>query len=931
MDEGLGTFFFLLIGGIVVAIIALRSGSSGKLNELIFQLRVMQKQLEGIAETLKGIREENALRQQQGVATEVGDTTEAKKKGMETQPEADENIPIVEQTIQPTDEIELTEDVPGAAEEVVALGEQQRVGSAVTTIEVPVQPIDTPTSTVEADVQHEAVEPQHVEDGVADAETLAENDANAVQEDAEKQDDNTEPQGCDVEEALENEPQMAPQEHEPVAAFVQDETAEEHGEAEQEQIVAGKDYLEAKHEQADAKHDNTSPYGGNAYGMNQTADDDNESGFNYEKFIGENLFGKIGILVFVLGIGFFVKYAIDQNWISHTMRTVLSYAVGTVLLGIGWKLSKRYRTFSSLLAGGGCAVYYVTTAIAYHYYQLFSQPLGFGIMVFVTLFMAWVSHHYDRRELAVTALVGGFLAPFLVGTESPNFLFLYVYMAILNLGSLYLSWSNRWNELPLISTGATFLVLLIAMFGDFVDPYALHVTFYGLFWLIATMSCFAFLRRGMTDIFTGFHIGAMILSSVFTIVLVSSLGRYGNYDSAVTALVMGLVYIALHLWLRQSEQRNGVTQSVLLALGLAYLSISLPLFFSGAVLTICFAAEMVLLLWLYCRLEIRIYGIAAILALIINTLSLIATLFGRLDFMYDVDVQNFNFIAEIFRGLCFLAFARIMDRNQERVRDLYVPWNLVIYIIGIAALYCAIYMEMDLSLKSSLYNAGVTLLRTTALLAIALGFGRRFPAGKFIPLYMAYMALGLFFIVSDVFIYGDFDSPAWAIILQWLGIACTIALYAYSGKCYYKQVKQAAAYFTVFLNLTSTVLWVCMVRALLIQIGIEQFSAAFSLALAAVGTVQMTLGMRLPNKTMRLLSIGTFIFIIAKLALYDVWRMPAIGRIVVFIILGALLLTLSFLYQKLKDTLNLGGEDEEPNPLDSEPTQSDDEAQDLSE
>ena len=91
MDEGLGTFFFLLIGGIVVVVIALRSGSSGKLNELIFQLRVMQKQLEGIAETLKGIREENALRQQQGVAAEMGDTTEAKKKGMETQPEADEN------------------------------------------------------------------------------------------------------------------------------------------------------------------------------------------------------------------------------------------------------------------------------------------------------------------------------------------------------------------------------------------------------------------------------------------------------------------------------------------------------------------------------------------------------------------------------------------------------------------------------------------------------------------------------------------------------------------------------------------------------------------------------------------------------------------------------------------------------------------------
>ena len=111
--------------------------------------------------------------------------------------------------------------------------------------------------------------------------------------------------------------------------------------------MAGKDYLEAKHEQTDAKHDSTSPYGGNAYGMNQTADDDNKSGFNYEKFIDENLFGKIGILVFVLGIGFFVKYAIDQNWISHIMRTVLSYAVGTVLLGLPLRVANSSTSFTS--------------------------------------------------------------------------------------------------------------------------------------------------------------------------------------------------------------------------------------------------------------------------------------------------------------------------------------------------------------------------------------------------------------------------------------------------------------------------------------------------------------------------------------------------------------------------------------------------------
>ena len=51
---------------------------------------------------------------------------------------------------------------------------------------------------------------------------------------------------------------------------------------------------------------------------------------NFEKYIGENLFGKIGILIFIIGIGFFVKYAIDQNWINETARTLMGYAVGQV-------------------------------------------------------------------------------------------------------------------------------------------------------------------------------------------------------------------------------------------------------------------------------------------------------------------------------------------------------------------------------------------------------------------------------------------------------------------------------------------------------------------------------------------------------------------------------------------------------------------------
>lgn len=133
---------------------------------------------------------------------------------------------------------------------------------------------------------------------------------------------------------------------------------------------------------------------------------------NYEKFIGENLFGKIGILVLVVGVGLFVKYAIDKDWINETMRTILGFVAGAVLLFVAERLCEKYRTFSSLLAGGAFAVFYLTVAIAFHYYNLFSQTVAFIILVFVTLMMSILAILYDRRELAVISLVGGLLLLF---------------------------------------------------------------------------------------------------------------------------------------------------------------------------------------------------------------------------------------------------------------------------------------------------------------------------------------------------------------------------------------------------------------------------------------------------------------------------------------------------------------------------------------
>lgn len=152
-----------------------------------------------------------------------------------------------------------------------------------------------------------------------------------------------------------------------------------------------------------------------------------------EKFIGENLINKIGILILVLGISFFVKYAIDKNWINEPARVGIGILCGALIMGVAHRLKKNYKAFSSVFVAGAISIFYFTIGIAFHDYHLFNQATAFIIMVVITIFSAFVSVSYDRKELAVLSLIGGFAVPFMVSTGEGNYKVLFTYIAILNI------------------------------------------------------------------------------------------------------------------------------------------------------------------------------------------------------------------------------------------------------------------------------------------------------------------------------------------------------------------------------------------------------------------------------------------------------------------------------------------------------------------
>ena len=181
---------------------------------------------------------------------------------------------------------------------------------------------------------------------------------------------------------------------------------------------------------------------------------------DWERFIGENLFSKIGIGIILIGVFIGVKYSIDHNLISPAMRLVLGYLTGVALFVTGAVLKKKYENFSAVLVSGAMAIFYFVTFIAYSVFDFFPQSLTFILMFLFTAFTVLASLSYNQVVIALIGLVGSYAVPFLLSNNSGRVDILFAYTAIINIGVLVLSFYKRWNSLLISAFLFTWVLLL---------------------------------------------------------------------------------------------------------------------------------------------------------------------------------------------------------------------------------------------------------------------------------------------------------------------------------------------------------------------------------------------------------------------------------------------------------------------------------------
>ena len=431
-----------------------------------------------------------------------------------------------------------------------------------------------------------------------------------------------------------------------------------------------------------------------------------------EKFIGENLINKIGILILVLGISFFVKYAIDKNWINEPARVGIGVLAGALVMGIAHRLKANYKAFSSVFVAGAFAIFYFTIAIAFQEYHLFSQTVAFAIMVVITILSSFISVSYDRQELGALSLIAGFMVPWMVSTGEGNYMVLLTYIAILNVGMLLISYYKKWNIVTILAF--VFTCLLFSIWWNHAinfpkPPHRGALFFATLFYIIFSIATVLNNLRSagtfskiqyfliVANTFFFFGIGLAIIDDwsipfkgLFTVIL----GIYNLVFASVLYKKFGL-------------NRNAVY--ILLGLTLTFATLTIPIQFKGNYITLFWACEAVLLFWLAQKSKIEIFKWSASIVQILMLISL----FMDWEKGYSTSKDTGELIHSVFItgivAVISLVFTSYLLRRKREVRTFFrLTFNTEIYskaalILSIAVGYFVGIFES--AYQSNLYNA----------------------------------------------------------------------------------------------------------------------------------------------------------------------------------------------------------------------------------
>jgi uncharacterized membrane protein len=656
-----------------------------------------------------------------------------------------------------------------------------------------------------------------------------------------------------------------------------------------------------------------------------------------EKFIGENLANKIGIAILVLGIGFFVKFAIDQNWINEIGRVFIGILCGGILLGIAHMLRKTFTAFSSVLVGGGIAVLYFTIAIAFHEYAIFSQTVAFLLMVVITGFTVVLSLGYNRVELAVFAILGGFGSPFMLTTGEGNYVVLFTYILILNAGMLVLAYYKKWKIVNIIC-----YVFTVVIFGSWLSTRFIDSSV-SMIWgslMFATLFYLVFFAMNIINNikerskFEAIEITVLLSNTFFyyaagMVILNNPIGI--DFRGLFTAALGIFNFIfAYALYKNRRADRNLVF--LLIGLVLTFISLAAPIQLDGNYITLFWAAEGVLLMWLSQKSGIALMRIASVIVTMLMSVSLLIDwkqiYIDNTEGVLFYPILNKGYVTSL---VCFISLmlTNILLRDDKDERFNIKNYRAFLSIATVSFIYLAHLLELRHHLPSyfaeyetqtviiGTYNMFFILLilMSEKILTVPDDLKKTFP-------FWGIVAMGAYLIfyharvidARDNYLHGGSSTGFVFHYLLIIGLIASVMVSLIrlnSMKELTESLTDAHwwlfVFFFVFIasaELDHTVLLLTFEQGDSTELILNQnHKIGFPILWGISSFILIAIGFKWKIKMLRIISLALLLVTLLKLFIFDLKDISEGGKIAAFISLGILLLVVSFMYQRLKRIL----------------------------
>ncbi|WP_379093114.1 DUF2339 domain-containing protein [Pedobacter sp. UC225_65] len=682
---------------------------------------------------------------------------------------------------------------------------------------------------------------------------------------------------------------------------------------------------------------------------------------DFEKFIGENLINKIGILILIIGVAIGAKYAIDHEMISPLTRIILGYAMGTGLMAFAIKLKTKYESFSAVLLSGAIAILYFITYAAYAYYALIPQFLTFGLMVVFTSFTVVAAIKYNQQVIAHIGLVGAYAVPFLLSDGSGKVVILFSYMAIINTGILVLAFKKYWKSLFYSSFTLSWIIFLAwrIPLEAHAGYFNISMLFSGIFFITFYITNLAY-KVIKKEQFQIIDIIILLLNSF----IFYGIGYYALLQNPKATELLGLFtlgnaiihfVVSLIIYKRKLADKN--LFYFILAMVITFITMAVPVQLNGNWVTIFWAIEAFILFYLGRTKHIAIYEKLSFPLIFLAFFSLLQDWALRSsEFSYLNDYtphQAFFNVGFLSSCLCIASFLGMFlinrqakeesiagtTRSVRQVMTYCIPTILIITVyytfrIEIANIFQDAYENTKINTTPSLkvgnyaYNENYRLFKTTWVYCYTLFFAAvltYFNLQKIkskelavtnliinVLVILAFLTQGLYVLseLREAYILQSdkyFSSSMTNIGIRYIALAffagLIIVCYQLSKSDLFKLKFRTAFDYLLYI----AILWVLSSELLqLLQLnGLENgYKLGLSILWGVYSLFLISMGLWKNKKYLRVGAIILFGITLVKLCFYDLSSLGTISRTIVFISLGILLLIISFLYNKYKHLIN---------------------------